>query len=222
MNILIKILRFIGSLALIPLCVAITISFYKGLIAIECISKSGLVFILGALSYSLVHLVLFKLDFLYVLGHELMHAVATLFSGGKVKGIKVSSKGGSVKTTTPNFFVILAPYLVPAYTVFAGFLYFLLSFFMDVTKYSGTFIFLIGFTLMFHLSYTAGSIREKQSDLIKTGYLFSISFIYIINFIIVFSIMSLLFEEASFFDFLSGFYERSKGFYYFFWRQLFL
>ena len=75
---------------------------------------------------------------------------------------------------------------------------------------------------MFHLAYTAQSIKEKQPDLIKAGYLFSITFIYIVNIVIVFSIISLLFKEASFFDFLSGFYERSKEFYYSFWRQLFL
>ena len=222
MTIAVKILRFLVSLLLIPACIAITASFYKEVVAIKVISDSGLVFILGALAYSLLHLLLFKLDFLYVLGHELMHAVTTLFSGGKVMNIKVSSEGGSVQTTTPNFFVILAPYLIPVHTVFVAILYFILSFFMDVSKYSTQFIFLIGFTLMFHLAYTAQSIKEKQSDLMKTGYLFSISFIYIVNIVIVFSIVSLLFKEASFFDFLSGFYERSKEFYYSFWRQLFL
>lgn len=222
MNIAMKILRFLGSLLLIPACVAITASFYKEIVAIKTISDSGLVFILGALAYSLLHLLLFKLDFIYILGHELMHAVTTLFSGGKVMDIKVSSKGGIVQTTTPNFFVILAPYLIPVYTVFIAVLYFLLSFFMDVSKYSTQFIFLTGFTLMFHLAYTAQSIKEKQPDLIKAGYLFSITFIYIVNIVIVFSIVSLLFKEASFFDFLSGFYERSKEFYYSFWRQLFL
>lgn len=219
---LIKALRFIGSLLLIPACVAVTISFYKGILAIRSISGSGLIFILGALSYSLLHLLLFKLDFLYILGHELMHAVVTLFSGGRVKAIKISSKRGSVKTTVPNFFVILAPYLIPGYTVFIALLYFILSFFMNITRFSGLFIFLVGFTVMFHLAYTAQSIREKQSDLLKTGYLFSISFIYIINLVVVFSIVSLLFEKATFFDFLSSSYEKLKEFYYSFWRQLFL
>ena len=215
MNIAIKILRFLGSLLLIPACVAVTTSFYREVVAIKALSDSGLVFILGALAYSLLHLLLFKLDFLYVLGHELMHAVTTLFSGGKVMGINVSSKQGSVQTTTPN-------YLIPAYTVFIAVLYFILSFFIDVSKYLPQFIFFTGFTLMFHLAYTAQSIKEKQPDLIKAGYLFSITFIYIVNIVIVFSIISLLFKEASFFDFLSGFYERSKEFYYSFWRQLFL
>ncbi len=219
---LIKILRFIGSVLLLPLCVAVTINFYNGLIEIENISKSGLIFLLGALSYSIVHLLLFKLDFLYVLGHELMHAISTIFSGGKIKGIKISGKEGSVKTTSPNFFVILSPYLVPGYTVFVGALYFILSFFINVTKYSEHFIFFIGFTLMFHLSYTAQSMKEKQSDLIRTGYLFSISFIYVVNLIIVFAIMSVLFKEVVFFDFLSGSFEKSKEFYYSFWRGLFL
>ena len=219
---LIKILRFFASILLIPACIAITISFYNGIISIRTVSESGLIFILGALSYSVLHLLLFKLDFLYVLGHELMHGIATLFSGGKVVKIRVGRKDGSIKTTTPNIFVMLAPYLIPGYTVFVTLVYFALSFFMDVSRFSGFFIFLIGFTLMFHLSYTAESIRGKQSDLVKSGYLFSFSFIYIVNLLIVFSIVSFLFKQASFYDFLSGLYERSKEFYYSFWRQLFL
>lgn len=219
---LFKLLRFIVSLLLIPVCVTVTMSFYKGISSITGISESGLIFILGALSYAALHLLLFKLDFLYVVGHEMMHAIATLFSGGKVKGIKVSNKEGSVKSTTPNLFVILIPYLIPGYTVLLALLYFILSFFIDVARFSTLFIFLIGFTLMFHLAYTSGSIKDKQSDLIKTGYLFSISFIYIVNLAIVFFIVNLLFKELSFFDFLSLSYEKSKDFYYYFWKQLFM
>ena len=222
MSIVLNILRFITGLVLIPACVAVTTSFYKEVLAIKSISESGMIFVLGALAYSVLHLLLFKLNFLYVLGHELMHAIATLFSGGKVKGIKVSGQGGSVATTTPNFFVKLTPYIVPGYTVFVAILYFLLSFFIDVSRHSGLFIFLIGFTLMFHLAYTAQSIREKQSDLIKSGYLLSISFIYIVNLVIVFAIAALLFKDVDFLKFLAGFYENSKEYYYSFWRQLFL
>lgn len=216
------ILRFIISIFLIPVCVIVTISFYNGIFTIKDVSESGLYFILGALLYSVMHLLLFRLDFLYVFGHESMHAAATVFSGGKASNMKVSSKAGSVKTTTPNFFVILAPYLVPLYTVIIAIAYFTLSFFIDVTKYSSIFIFLIGFTLMFHLAYTAESIRDKQSDLIKTGYLSSISFIYIVNIVIVFLIVSLLFKSVSFIDFISSIYVKTKYFYWSFWKQLFL
>lgn len=217
-----RILRFIISILLIPVCVIITISFYEGILTIKDISASGLYFILGALLYSMMHLLLFRLDFLYIFGHETMHAFATFCSGGKASNMKVSNKEGSVKTTTPNFFVMLAPYLVPLYTVVIAVLYFILSFFIDITKYSGAFIFLIGFTLMMHLAYTAESIRGKQSDLIKTGYLSSISFIYIFNLIIVFLIISLFFQGASFVDFTADIYEKTKNFYWSFWRQLFL
>ncbi|MFC1666987.1 hypothetical protein ACFL0P_03870 [Candidatus Omnitrophota bacterium] len=220
---MIKVLRFIIGFLLIPLCIAVTVSFYKGIVSIKNISGSGLIFLLGVVSYSILHILLFKLDFLYILGHELMHAIATFFSGGKVLSFKVSSKGGNIKTSaSPNFFVILAPYLIPGYTVFVVFLYFIFSLFMDVTRYSELFMFFVGFTLMFHLAHTAQSVKEKQSDLIKTGYLFSISSVYIINLIFVFFIVSMLFREASFFDFFSGSYEKARHFYYSFWKQLFM
>lgn len=217
-----RILRFIISILLIPVCAIATISFYNGVSTIKDVSESGLYFILGALLYSMVHLLLFRLNFLYIFGHESMHALATFCSGGKTSNMKVSSKEGSVKTTTPNFFVMLAPYLIPVYTVIIAALYFISSFFIDITKYSGIFIFLIGFTLMLHLAYTAESIRGKQSDLIKTGYLSSISFIYIVNLVIVFLIISLFFQGASFVDFVADIYEKTKVFYWFFWKQLFL
>ncbi len=217
-----RILRFIISILLIPVCAIATISFYNGVSTIKDVSESGLYFILGALLYSMVHLLLFRLNFLYIFGHESMHALATFCSGGKASNMKVSSKEGSVKTTTPNFFVMLAPYLIPVYTVIIAALYFISSFFIDITKYSGVFIFLIGFTLMLHLAYTAESIRGKQSDLIKTGYLSSISFIYIVNLVIVFLIISLFFQGASFVDFVADIYEKTKNFYWSFWKQLFL
>lgn len=217
-----RILRFIISIILVPVCIIVTISFYNGILSINAVSESGLYFILGSLLYSMMHLLLFKLNFLYVLGHEVMHALATLFSGGKVKEIKVSGKAGSVKSTTPNFFVILAPYLVPIYTVLVALIYFIMSFYVVATKYLPIFIFFVGFTLMFHLAYTAESIRDKQSDLIKAGYFSSISFIYIFNLILVYLIISLLFTEASFIEFIGETYTRTRSFYYSFWRQLFL
>ncbi|PIP67585.1 MAG: hypothetical protein CO035_06245 [Candidatus Omnitrophica bacterium CG_4_9_14_0_2_um_filter_42_8] len=217
-----KILRLFISILLIPICVIVTLSFYNGIFSIKDVSKTGVYFILGALLYSVIHLLLFRLDFLYVFGHECMHAFATFCSGGKASNMKVSGKEGSVKTTTPNFFVILAPYLLPVYTILVAIVYFILSFSINVTAYSGIFIFLIGFTLMFHLAYTAESMRDKQSDLVKAGYLSSISFIYIVNLIIVFLIISLLFREVSFIDFISRVYVKTKFFYYSFWKQLFL
>lgn len=217
-----RILRFIISVLLIPICVIVTLSFYDGIFAIRDVSKSGLYFILGALLYSMMHLLLFRLDFLYVFGHECMHAFATFCSGGKASNMKVSGKEGSVKTTTPNFFVVLAPYLLPIYTVIIAAVYFILSFFIDIAQHSGIFIFMIGFTLMFHLAYTAESMRDKQSDLIKAGYLSSISFIYIVNLVMVFLIISLLFREVSFVDFMTSIYVKTKFFYYSFWKRLFL
>ncbi len=215
-----KLFAFIFSVLLIPLTVAVTMAFYEGLLSLR-ISESGIIFILGAFGYSILHLIFFKLDFMYVLGHEFMHAVATFFSGGKVTKIKVSNRGGVVKTTSSNMFVMLAPYLVPFYTVLIAVLYVVLSFFLDIVHYRKGFIFLLGFTMMFHLSYTARCMKEKQSDLIKTGYLFSILFIYIINITVVFLILSFLFAGADFREYINDILYRSRHFYYYFWRELF-
>lgn len=217
-----KLIRFLFSILLIPVCIAVTISFYNGISEVKSLSQSNLYFLSGVLAYCLMHLLLFKPDFLYVLGHEFMHAVTTFISGGKAGSMKVSSKEGSVKTTKPNFFVILAPYIIPPYTVLIAILYFILMLFAQAQNFLKIFIFLIGFTLMLHLSYTAESIRQKQSDLIKTGYLFSFSFIYIINMSLVFFILTLLNKEISFLSFLSSSYEISSEIYFGVFKQFFL
>ncbi len=217
-----KLIRFLFSILLIPVCIAVTMSFYNCLSGIKSLPQSSLYFLSGVLAYCLMHLLLFKPDFLYVFGHESMHAITTFLSGGKASSMKVSSKEGSVKTTKPNFFVILAPYIIPSYTVLIAVLYFILILFTQVQNFLKIFIFLIGFTLMLHLSYTAESIRQKQSDLIKTGYLFSLSFIYIINVSLVFFILTLLVREVSFLSFLSSSYEISSEIYFGLFKQLFL
>ena len=54
---------------------------------------------------------------IYVLGHELTHALWTWLFGGKVKKMKVSSSGGHVVISKTNFFIALAPYFFPLYAV---------------------------------------------------------------------------------------------------------
>ena len=61
----------------------------------------------------------------YVFGHELTHALASLAMGGDVLSFKVSKRGGSVSMTKTNFFVALAPYCIPIYTLFIFLLRFL-------------------------------------------------------------------------------------------------
>ena len=64
-----------------------------------------------------MHILVFKLTYLYTLGHEAIHVIATWLCGGHVTSFSVSKWGGNVSTSKTNFFIELSPYFVPIYTV---------------------------------------------------------------------------------------------------------
>jgi len=117
----------------------------------------------------------------YVFGHELTHALASVMMGGKVHDFKVSKHGGHVTLSKSNFFVALAPYCVPLYTLIALAGYFILQFWLPMEQYRWGLLALIGFTLAFHASLTLFAIRQDQPDLRQTGVFFSLVFIVLIN-----------------------------------------
>ena len=72
---------------------------------------------------------------LYVFGHELTHAIWTWLMGGKVSQFRVSRVGGYVVTDTNNFWISLAPYFFPIYSILALLLYGGIGVFVDVEPY---------------------------------------------------------------------------------------
>jgi len=150
---------------------------------------------------------------MYTFGHELTHALCAWASGGKVRSFRASWKGGGVITTKSNLFITLAPYFLPIYTVIISFGYFMVSLFSDLSKYVPQFIFLIGLSWSFHIVLTAHFIRMKQPDILKAGTLFSISLIYILNVTILALILSSLFPEVAFGDFLKSSYWQAAKIY---------
>jgi hypothetical protein len=218
-----KILKALIGIFVFPVCIGVSLSLYEYLSQIKIISYyQQKYFILGMISYLIVHVVVFKPSYLYVLSHELMHAIATLLSGGRVRSIKVSSKGGSVKTTKSNVFIALSPYFFPLYTIIVALLWLGFKFLLKADINYGFFMFAIGFTLVFHIVLTIDFLKIRQTDLMHTGYFFSICLIYIVNVIIVGLIFSFLFKSMVFSEFLQGAYNKSGGIYVEIFRQLFL
>lgn len=212
----------IFGIALLPLTVSVSKAFYYQLSGISIFdSKNQLYFLWGIASYVVLHLFFFKLNFLYNFGHEVTHVISTWLSFGKAKNLEVSDKGGSVQTTKSNFFVNISPYFIPIYTVILCFAYFLISKFGDGTGYAPYFVFFMGFTLAMHIILTVDALKVSQPDLIKTGYLFSLSLIYVINIIVAAFVISLIFRGFSFVDFFTQFYLESKVLYILIYKQLF-
>lgn len=218
-----KTIHIILAILFLPVCVSAGFVLYEEFGAIKSVSQDQIYFFYGCIAYLIFHAVVFKPDRIYIFGHEIMHVITAILSGGKVHSIKVSKKGGSVSTNKSNIFISLAPYLFPFYTILVTSAYFIAMHFMkDVSMYLRPFLFIVGATLTFHIVLTIDFLKIKQTDLLGTGYFFSIELIYLVNMLILVFIFSLLFKEVIFMRFLNSMFVEAKCIYLGIFKQLFL
>ncbi len=135
---------------------------------------------------------------MYVLGHELTHALAAWTSGGKVFAIHVEEKGGHVDLSHSSAFVALAPYCVPfhALIVVAG--YRVLLWLKPEAQAETVFLLLMGGALAFHAFMTWETLTQvKQPDLDAAGgTIFSFALIGAANGLVVLLLLKALFPES--------------------------
>lgn len=127
---------------------------------------------------------------LYVLGHELSHAIFVWLSGGKVSGLKIGKTSGKVIVNKNSALITLAPYIFPFYPVIIGLLWLLISWLWP-GAHSGqpVFLFLWGASWSFHLCFTLSVMKTEQSDFSSQGYLFSFVTIFLCNAWILFCLL---------------------------------
>ena len=118
---------------------------------------------------------------MYVFGHELTHALWVWMMGGKVSGFEVSSDGGYILSDKHNFWIALAPYFFPLYSIVVIILYGLASLRWNMEPYHPVLYALIGATWAFHVTFTLWMIPKGQSDLEYYGTFFSLIVIYLMN-----------------------------------------
>lgn len=197
-----KIFKTLVGLLLLPIAIGTAKAFYAEVSDISLLS--GILHILerGILVYFFIHVFIFRPVYLYVLGHEFVHVLATWVCGGQVVSFNVSPKGGNVVTSKTNFFIELSPYFVPIYTILIGIIYFFLrSIDKSIPHMSLVFIFLVGFTLAFHFVMTSEVLRMEQPDILKSGLIFSFVVIFVANLFVVTLAFSPIFSDISFFSF---------------------
>jgi len=117
----------------------------------------------------------------YVFGHELTHAIWVWLMGGRVSAFKVGRDGGHILTNKHNFWIALAPYFYPIYSVAVVILYGIAALFWDVSPYTRWLFLALGITWAFHISFTLWMIPKGQSDLTYHGTFFSLVIIYLMN-----------------------------------------
>ncbi|MBR4108529.1 MAG: hypothetical protein IKK45_07590 [Akkermansia sp.] len=121
------------------------------------------------------------LVWLYVLGHELTHALAALLCFARVEAVKVDLDGGYVDTDADNLFIALSPYFVPLWMlVWLGVL-FGVNFIAPFQAYQPWFYAGFGFWWCFHLYWTTWMIPREQPDLLENGVVISTMIIMLMN-----------------------------------------
>lgn len=129
--------------------------------------------------------------YLYVLGHELTHAIFVYACLGKVGGIHVTADGGYVMTNKTNMLIALSPYFVPFWAVVVLLVSTLLEMTTNIPHHDKALYFLIGATWAFHLQWTLWMIPRDQPDLKENGVFFSLVVIYLANVIVLSVILCL-------------------------------
>src|SRR5438034_11580678 len=111
--------------------------------------------------------------------------------GGRVSRFRVTREGGHVITSKANFWIALAPYFFPIYSILAIGIYGVLSLFLNVQPYGRLLYAVIGATWAVQFTFTCWMIPKNQTDLSHKGTFFSLVVIYLMNLLLL-SVMLIL------------------------------
>lgn len=168
-----KWVKFLVAILLLPICLGTTKALWMVFRPTGGAHELWLPMLAGAACWVVIFLMLPKPMWVYVVGHELTHAVWTWIFGGKVKKFKATSQGGHVIVTKNNFVIALAPYFFPLYAVMLVLLFLIGNFIWHWTRYITWFHLLLGAAYAFHITLTWHTLKTQQSDITSQGYLFS-------------------------------------------------
>jgi hypothetical protein len=192
-----KLKRFLVAVLLLPICYGVTFGLWEILARFKNVPEGSVYFIAGAATYFAFQWVFFRPIRTYVFGHELSHAIAAWMSGAEVKHFHVSKKGGSVRVSRSNFFIALAPYILPLYALILMAAYYSLCYFNPSLKaYWRAFLWLLGGTLGFHMALTAYALKMDQPDLKAAGKFLSAVIIYLGNTASIVFLLGILFPRT--------------------------
>ena len=182
-------LRLLTGVCLLPACYAAALVLWDSIIlaagavggfTVEAMSLLG-----GILAFTFCWMALSHPVKTYVLGHELTHAIWAVMFGAKASDVRVGEKGGSVRLTKTNVFITLAPYFFPFYTFIVIIAALITYAFIRPLPCLALWMFLVGFTWAFHALFTVETLMQRQPDVKTYGRLFSWTFIFIANIIII-------------------------------------
>lgn len=198
--------KFIIALFLIPICAILSQTFFT-VFARATVSQrlwageEFWFFSLGAVLWLIAFFGLPRPILIYVFGHELTHAFWVFLMGGRVSRFRVGREGGHIITDRNNFWIALAPYFFPLYSLLAIALYGLLSLVLNIHPYGRFLYAAIGVTWAFHLTFTCWMVLKNQTDLSEQGTFFSLVVIYLMNLLLLSVMLVIASPQISFGDF---------------------
>jgi hypothetical protein len=139
----------------------------------------------GAACWIVVFTLLPKTTRLYVLGHELTHALAAWIQGRRVRRLRVGRSSGSVTVERPNWLIGLAPYFFPFYAALVTLVFATGDLVWGWRPYAAWFHLLLGGAYAFHVTFTAHALGTPQSDLAREGHFFSVVVIWLGNVLVL-------------------------------------
>jgi hypothetical protein len=189
--------KFVVGIVLLFPCAALTAAFFDAFLESarggEFSRVEEFTWFGWASLFALIWFFGFKpLVILYVLGHELTHALLVWLHGGRVTDFRAAWGGGQITTDKANTWIVLAPYFVPFYTLVWLAAYGLAMLLPGVPDsppllYAG-----IGFTWTLHLAFTIQMVLKGQPDLEYGGVFFSAALIYLANLVLISVILALV------------------------------
>lgn len=193
-----SVIKFILGVLLLPFVFSSSVSFLN---EFNLVNKDlqG-IFWNGAISFLALYLFIWEPVSIYNKGHKILEVVFSFFKP----------------------MVNVAPFLLPIYTVLFFAIYGLLSLGIKSDWLLEYTLFLIGFSTVLHLVFSAKTIRTKKGDFLKGNYIFGFSFIFILNLVLLAFGFSLIFKEFSFVNFCNISFTTARNMFYAAFKQLFM
>lgn len=150
-------------------------------------SKEAVSLFAGLASFLVVWALLPNQVKIYVLGHELTHALWGMAFGARVGKLRVGAHGGSVTLSKSNVWITLSPYFFPFWTAVVGAIALIVRCVRFFTHpdmpfpFPWLWMFAVGFTWCFHACFTIKSLMLTQPDVMEYGRVFSWTLILVCN-----------------------------------------
>jgi len=192
------VIKVILAILILPFVYSSVVSFLNEFAQIDKYLQQ--IFWNGTITFLAIYLFIWEPVIIYNKGHKLLEIMFSFFKP----------------------MVNVAPFLLPIYTILLFIIYGLLSLGVKDSWLIEYALFLIGFSSILHLTFSAKTIRSKKGDFLKANYIFGFSFIFILNIALLAFGFSLIFSKFSFVNFCNVSFDTAKSIFYAVFKQLFL